>query len=194
MSRSPSEFYVGEAFQMEPSPAAMLAELPANERPAAERSWECAQVAGYLSERNYPAVAFAMLGLEHNNAEYIEQYGELPPNWRTAVNQCAQFFGAEKVKAAWNAMSRDQRGEHLAHVRAELARVTEGKPGTSLVCSPAVPRAECVRRLRKEIDRATCKGVSVPMGPPGFSVCVPRWLIWGGAAVVGLLVINAVRR
>ena len=134
--------YLGQAFEMEPPPAAMLEELPAKERPAAAKAWECAQVAGYLDQQNYPA----------------------------------------------------ERAEHLAYVRAELERVTKGRPGTSMVCSAAVPPAECVRRLREEIDRATCKGISIPMGPPGFSVCVPRWLIWGGAAVVGLLVIGAVRR
>ncbi len=186
--------YVGQAFEMEPPPAAMLEELPAKERPAAAKAWECAQVAGYLDQQNYPAVSRAMLGLEHNNAEYISQYQELPPNWRAAVNQCAQFFGAEKVRDAWDSLGQGERAAHLAYVRTELERVTKGRPGTSVVCSAAVPRSECVRRLREEIDRATCKGISIPMGPPGFSVCVPRWLIWGGAAVVGLLVIGAVRR
>jgi len=185
-----SETYVGQAFELEEPPAEMFEGVPKEKHAALRREYECAQVAGYLWERDYPAVGKAMLGLEHNNAEYLAEYGQLPVKWRTGVNLCAQFFGKEKVSAAWNSMSKEERGEHLKYVRSELARVTAGKPGTSIVCSPAISMEECKDRLEKAIDEHTCKGISIPLGAPGLNACVSYQMLSGAALGLGVLAKN----
>jgi hypothetical protein len=176
--------YVGVMGSSDPTPTT----------PAPSTSQLCAELSGKLHEAGYDALPKAMVGLEHNNAVYLEEYRDLTPEWRNGLNICAQHFGGQKVKEAWDAYTPAQKTEHLEYVQKELDKATKGKPGVSFLCPPGMPPAACKQALEEEIDRATCKGISVPLGPAGLNACVPRWLIVGGAAVVGLLIYNAVRR
>lgn len=153
----------------------------------------CSSFISYLDANGLDALSAAVQGLEHNNARYFDQYGQLTTDDREALNECAHLAASEMLAERWSELTPEEQTAHNKWIREKLAEETSGKPGISVVCPPGTTPEQCVNKIHKAVDAAECKGgVRVPLGP--VDGCIPRGLIVGAAVGIGFLIFLSIRR
>ena len=159
---------------------------------------DCSSFVGYLQTNGLDALAAGLQALPHDNARYIKQYQALSLDDREYVATCGRLAAEQLLSDAWSEMTPAEQASHNEWVNVQLAKETAGRPGVSVTCPPGTPPAVCRDKIHAAVDKAECRGgIQIPAGEilgQRLTFCMPRWIVWGGAAAVALLVIGAVRR
>lgn len=151
---------------------------------------KCNELLAYLDANGLDAIAAALQAQPHNNARFLEQKQQLAPDIRELVHECAYFASELMLEEAWAELSPDEQKKHTQWFQEKAKEATKGKPGVTAFCPPGMAPADCKTKIEQEIDKATCKGVNVPLGTIGgrtASFCVSTRVIVGTALGIGAL-------
>lgn len=151
---------------------------------------ECTAFVQYVRDNGLNALADGLQALPHNNADYIAQLNQLTPEDKERAFKCAYVASEILLEQSWADLTPEEKKAHTAQVKQKLDEATKGKKGTTVVCPPGTPPAQCKDQIEAAIDEQTCNGVSIPLGPKGLNACLTYELMAGSAIGLGILVKN----